>query len=170
MYSVIKFCKNKKVLGLFKNCYMDILIELARNSIFEDLKKQIYEGDDVNKADYSNNGWTPLIYTSHYGRFHIVKELINVGVDINKTDNFGCTALIYASTYGYLNIVKILLEFGADIYKNSIDKHTALSIALQNGHKEIVNIIKEKMIKDIMISGCILLPHDILHKIIMEML
>ncbi len=75
---------------------------------------------------------------------------------------------MYASKYGRVEIVKELLKAGAKIYDYS---HIWVpDDVIGNNHTEIVKIIKEQMIKDIMESKCLLLPYDIVHKIVIDML
>ncbi len=137
------------------------------------VRKLIMEGTDVNKT--FEQGQTVLMCVSNvlrgYRNLDIVKELIKAGADVNKANMWGWTALIIASDHDHdynIKVVKELIKAGADVHKKNDDGNTALMIALQNGNTKIVKIIKEQIIKDT--KKCLLLPHDIVYKIVMEML
>ncbi len=141
----------------------------SRDGFTEIVKEYIKTGDDVNKVKH--DGWTALMHASFHGNIEIVKELLRCrSIDVNKVNDDGWTALMHASLNGHSEIVNLLIKAGADINKQSTSGWTALICASLTGYKEIVKVIKEKMLKDIMTSKCLLLPYDIVHKIVIEMI
>ncbi len=148
------------------------LMYASRNGHTEIVKELIRcHNIDINKTD--DIGDTALMCASRFDHTEIVKELIRChNIDINKTDDYEYTALMWASCRGHINIVRILIESGADLYKanKNVNKNghaAAIILASVYDNTEIVKVIKEQMIKDIMISKCLLLPYDIIHKIVM---
>lgn len=82
-----------------------------------------------------------------YGRFAIVRELLENGADPNViAAGFNCaqTALFMACQEGYFEIVRLLLEYGADVsIPERKYKMTPVSIAASNGHVDVVRILLE---------------------------
>jgi len=61
------------------------------------------------------DGWTLLLYACEYGQEKIVKDLVELGFDVNLEDHNGWIPLYCACRKGNLDIVKYLVEHGADI-------------------------------------------------------
>lgn len=71
---------------------------------------------DVNFASISDhNGRTPLHVAASEGHFHIVKFLVEKGVDVNAADNFGVTPLREAIRKQNDDIAKYLKSHGAKL-------------------------------------------------------
>jgi ankyrin repeat protein len=106
-------------LGLAINC--------ASKEIFKDLI--------VAKADYSEkfaNGKTLLIAAAAWGRQDIVEILLDLGADINATDNNGSNALMDAILNSYppsQSVIKFLISKNININATNHDGLTALAIA-----------------------------------------
>ncbi len=60
------------------------------------------------------------------GNKTIVKNLIELGVDINEEYRKGWTPLLYACQKGHIKIVKYLVENGADMNKEIYDDNNPL--------------------------------------------
>lgn len=77
---------------------------------------------------------------------HIVKLLVDAGVDINWQDSSGETALHVAARFGHVDCAKILLE-GSDDQRADLElaentySWTPLHIASVDGHRAIVNLL-----------------------------
>jgi hypothetical protein len=70
-----------------------------------------------------------------------IKELLQLGVDINTRNHFKQTPLMIAALLGNMNIVTILLENGADF--DFIDNNglTALMLAARNGQLSVAELL-----------------------------
>ena len=60
----------------------------------------------------------------------MIRELISIGVDINKSGDHWRSPLLTAARYGSLDSLKLLLENHADVGAKSPDKETALHCAV----------------------------------------
>ena len=70
-----------------------------------------------------------------------IKELINMGADVNQKDISGISALGYASTWWNKEIAEILIQNGADVNQKDSNGKNALGHALIWEHKEIVKLL-----------------------------
>ncbi len=144
---------------------MDIFYYCRRMYYYDDVKKLIDKGANVNATD--KDGKTPLMIASENGRKYICKLLIEKNAIINaktkikseydgKYYNTGPTALMYASQYNHKKICELLIEKGANIdlhidgSKTGIKdaqyhhKWTALMYASKMGNKRICELLIEK--------------------------
>ena len=97
-------------------------------------------GADVN--EYSEYGWTPIMFAIQTYNTDIVTALVNAGADINAIAEDSSTPLIQAIiTAQNTDMIKTLLDLGADI--RTTDKHgrIALYYALQNTALKDTDII-----------------------------
>ena len=113
------------------------------------MREKLNEIAENHKKDFEakiRQGMTPLIRVSQKGDVKSVKEILDIGADINAQDKYyDMTALMHASAYGHKDVVNILTNRGADI--NAQDKHygmTALMHASAYGHKDVVNILTNR--------------------------
>lgn len=91
--------------------------------------------------DEENDGSTPLIYASCFGKLEIVKYLLQVGAKVDVQDKskkkiflhelpvnnnllVGWTALMWATTNGHHQIVQVLLEYSASSETKSASGRT----------------------------------------------
>jgi ankyrin repeat protein len=76
-------------------------------------------------------------------RFDIkkIKELIDMGADVNATDRIGSTLLMVASFWGHKEVADLLVENKADVNLKDKWNETALMYAARDGYKEIVEIL-----------------------------
>ena len=75
-------------------------------------------------------------------RFHIVKMLVDAGVNINAQDYEGQTAFHYAMDNW--DIAQLLIENSADVNKEDERKiYTPLCFAAYNGNVEVVKVLLE---------------------------
>lgn len=86
-------------------------------------------------------GFTELMALSVKSDIVHIRNLINLGEDLNATDDKGYSALMYASSIGAVEAVKLLIESGADKQIKTKKGNTAVYFANRNGHKEIEKIL-----------------------------
>ena len=84
-----------------------------------------------------------LIENCYPDRVHVVRELLEAGVDMEARDFYGNTALIMASSHGYPDVVRVLLEAGADKEAKNNNGYTALTAASRYGHRDVVQLLLE---------------------------
>lgn len=85
-----------------------------------------------------------LHIASANGHVDVVRQLIEIGADINKMSAEEGTPLSEACVYGHIDVVKLLVSKGAEIDKHSFNG-SAVELACQNGHVDVVEfLINEK--------------------------
>ncbi len=108
------------------------LLEACKNNNYEEAKKLIEQGADVNTKGEVE--FTPLHLASwNENGFEIARLLIEKGADVNAKDGYGYTPLHRAAqNYDGFEIAKLLIENVADV--NTKDKYgsTPLHIAASN--------------------------------------
>lgn len=98
---------------------------MVKNEI-EKIKAFVNEGANINVMFGSG---TALMKAAHVGYRDIVKDLIEIGVDVNVQNQKGYTALHYAALKDNFELVKELLAAGADPSLITNDGYTALQLA-----------------------------------------
>ncbi len=172
---------DKVEMEIINNCFKDIIqfimadywgklltIEIRNNNI-EAVKELIKTGANVNAI--GKYGQTAIVEASCLGNLNIVNELIRAGANVNAVNKYGhSTALIEASCYGHIEIIKKLIDAGANT--NAVNEwgFTPMIYASKYNRPKIIKILKEQNVNNIIKSKCLLLPHDIVYKIFMEML
>ncbi|KAK4516734.1 uncharacterized protein ATC70_011712 [Mucor velutinosus] len=92
--------------------------------------------------DEENDGSTPLIYASCFGKLDIVKYLLQVGAKVDVQDKIGWTALMWATTNGHHHIVQALLEYSASSETKSASGRTIYDLVdLEN--QDMINILNQ---------------------------
>ncbi|XP_007258487.3 ankyrin repeat domain-containing protein 12 isoform X1 [Astyanax mexicanus] len=95
--------------------------------------------DKVNKRN--ERGETPLHMAAIRGDVKQVKELIELGADVNVKDFAGWTPLHEACNLGYYDVAKVLIGAGAEVNTQGLDDDTPLHDASSSGHKDIVKLL-----------------------------
>ena len=75
---------------------------------------------------------------AYHGRYHMIQELLDGGVDVNLRKEPHLTALHATTMNGYWRCATLLLDRGADVNANSAKYGTALSIALYLGEQTMI--------------------------------
>ena len=83
---------------------------------------------------YAASNEVALLQAVKANDINVVKNLIDIGADVNAKDSDGNTALNFASFKGHIEIVKELLAKKVDVNT----KNEALYISSSEGHIEIV--------------------------------
>ena len=85
-----------------------------------------------------------LMSAAKEGRFQIVTNLVDAGVDLDGVDACGNSALMYAAGNGHLDFVTTLVQAGANVNRQGIEfGHTALHWATIARHTLIVRSLLE---------------------------
>ena len=87
------------------------------------------------------------------GQLHRVKHLLQLGVDLDFSDDAGFTALHHAATSGFEDVVDMLLEAGADVNRQSLDLGTPLCLASLRGRENLVSLLLSKYRARVNIAG-----------------
>ncbi|OMH39308.1 ankyrin repeat domain-containing protein [Motiliproteus sp. MSK22-1] len=93
--------------------------------------------------DSDSCGDTPLYYAVFRKELEIAKELIELGVDVNKKCEFGVTPIYEAIDKSNIPMIKLLLENGARVDIETEIGDTARELAKYINNQEILNLIKE---------------------------
>ena len=70
-----------------------------------------------------------------------VKELLDMGAQIDAVNKYGRTPLLYAALNGHTDIVKLLLDRGAEVDARDEEGWAPLHYAALNGHTDIVRLL-----------------------------
>ncbi|XP_059357098.1 ankyrin repeat domain-containing protein 12-like isoform X2 [Carassius carassius] len=95
--------------------------------------------DKVNKRN--ERGETSLHMAAIRGDVKQVKELIELGADVNVKDFAGWTPLHEACNLGYYDVAKVLIGAGAEVNTQGLDDDTPLHDASSSGHTDIVKLL-----------------------------
>ena len=82
-----------------------------------------------------------LVRAAEEGDIQYVRNLLDLGADINMRDKKGYTALIIATQYKYIVIIRLLLDRGADPNISSVYGDTPLIYASFGGRTDIVRLL-----------------------------
>jgi ankyrin repeat protein len=75
------------------------------------------------------------------GNAHIVRNLIERGMDVNARDRYGQTALMLAAHAGHCEIVETLIAHRADLNVTAKFGLSALMLALIAGHADVAHLL-----------------------------
>ncbi|XP_041430179.1 MGC83480 protein isoform X3 [Xenopus laevis] len=101
-----------------------LLLDASLEGEFDLVQRIIYEVEDPSKPN--DEGITPLHNAVCAGHHHIVKFLIDFGVNVNAADSDGWTPLHCAASCNSVHLCKMLVECGAAIFASTIsDVETA---------------------------------------------
>ena len=72
-------------------------------------------------------GWTPLFEACSGNHIHIVKWLLDRGVDPSACLKFSrMSPLMHAARRGFVTVCKVLVDHGADLWAKSVDSKMAI--------------------------------------------
>ncbi|XP_043372331.1 apoptosis-stimulating of p53 protein 1 isoform X9 [Dermochelys coriacea] len=95
-----------------------LLLDASLEGEFDLVQRIIYEVDDPSKPN--DEGITPLHNAVCAGHHHIVKFLLDFGVNVNAADSDGWTPLHCAASCNSVHLSKLLVESGAAIFASTI--------------------------------------------------
>ena len=92
-----------------------------------------------------DNGWTALIFGSHFEKKEAVRLLLkaNASPNLQSKNIHSITPLYAASGKGHADVVSLLLKANADPNIQANDGATPLIIASQRGHYNVVSLLLE---------------------------
>ena len=119
----------------------DQLLEASTTDDVEKVKSLINLGADIYYKD--DTGRTAFMYATYHRHLNVMRYFIELGVDINATDNNGFRALNVISTrYGEnIEVVQLLLDAGADVNSRTGNGFTALLNASKNGQLNVMKLL-----------------------------
>ncbi|XP_052002046.1 protein phosphatase 1, regulatory subunit 13Ba isoform X2 [Xyrauchen texanus] len=101
-----------------------LLLDASLEGEFDLVQRIIYEVE--NPSTPNDEGITPLHNSVCAGHHHIVKFLLDFGVNVNAADSDGWTPLHCAASCNNVHLCKLLVESGAAIFATTIsDVETA---------------------------------------------
>uniref|UniRef100_A0A8C5FIL6 SH3 domain-containing protein n=1 Tax=Gadus morhua TaxID=8049 RepID=A0A8C5FIL6_GADMO len=101
-----------------------LLLDASLEGEFDLVQRIIYEVENPSTAN--DEGITPLHNAVCAGHHHIVKFLLDFGVNVNASDSDGWTPLHCAASCNSVHLCKLLVESGAAIFASTIsDVETA---------------------------------------------
>ncbi|KAI0107186.1 ankyrin repeat-containing domain protein [Nemania sp. FL0031] len=94
-------------------------------------------GVGITSVTKSLGGLIPLCLACLWGKPRVAEKLLELGADIDQTDDSGWPPIIIAAYFGHWQVVQILLDHGVDIETSTSEGDgTALLYALTGGHTE----------------------------------
>ncbi len=98
------------------------------------------KGAEVNAQN--DSGKTALMLAAFLGKLNIIKELLNNGASLTRTDKAGCTVLHYAVDGGNLEAIQYFLMENVDINARDNNGWTPLlRSASVGGVKEVADLL-----------------------------
>ena len=92
----------------------------------------------MSNFDLSTDFYNAILYKNT----ELVKGLLNIGADVNKTYDDACTPLLIATYNGDINCMKVLLENGADVNKqNSFNGETPLFSTIKYNNSNYFQVL-----------------------------
>ena len=96
---------------------------------------------DIEWNQKNESGNTALHVAAEYGHVHLVRFLLEKGINVESEGYYGTTALHRAVTAGHYFVVSLLLKEGANVQARSGDGKTALHRAADAGHESLVRLL-----------------------------
>ncbi|KAM6973264.1 protein phosphatase 1, regulatory subunit 13Ba [Aplochiton taeniatus] len=134
-----------------------LLLDASLEGEFDLVQRIIYEVE--NPSTPNDEGITPLHNSVCAGHHHIVKFLLDFGVNVNAADSDGWTPLHCAASCNSVHLCKMLVESGAAIFATTIsDVETAADKCeeMEEGYTQCSQFlygVQEKL--GVMNKGCV---------------
>lgn len=96
------------------------------------------------KTKYHSTPDAQLLKAAHEGNPDALKTALQVGANVNVTDDQDISALRWAAQSGQSEVVRLLLDAGANINQQSASGWTALMQAVIAGNVETVSLLIER--------------------------
>lgn len=132
----IKLVKGKE---LYDTLYAALNDTLNPNDYVKVFK--ILEDPDIDVNWKNDEGKTPLMLATLYGKIEIVRLLIKAGANVNAKNKDGSTALKWTVSNNYNEIAKLLIAAGANVNEQDDQGNTILIWAARCDCTEIVKLL-----------------------------
>jgi methionyl-tRNA formyltransferase len=127
--------------------FIDRIEEILKYIEIDDIEtiKTIYTTYAYNINDWGKHGWTPLMVAAYFGRFEIVKFLIQNGANINAVNFNGTSVLMYAMTYASntsdTKTLDFLLDQGCNINHVDYRGKSVFNYTIEYGNIKVIEKI-----------------------------
>ncbi len=105
-------------------------------------------GADVNER-MESDGSTPIMNAATCGHTTTLKELAELGADVNAADNNGDMAVMFEASGGHTATVKELWSLEADVKAATNRGKTAIMFAPYGGHTATVKALAVKSVHEV---------------------
>ena len=124
--------------------------QLALASSIDDLETfNKYIGKLPSLEFKNDKGWTLLIMAAFAHSYNITKLLIQMGADVNATNNKGTTVLMYAKTKvkenNNFSFLDFLIDNGADVTAKDLAGKNVLDYVRETKDETIVKYFEKKL-------------------------
>lgn len=119
------------------------IFEAVRNSDLAQVK-ELLEKDPKMINLKTASGMSILHEAVNTGEISIIKELIDMGMDVNDSNMYGWTAFHIASANGDIEIIELLINNGAGLDILTIDGNTPYNLASEMGQGGAAEILLSK--------------------------
>lgn len=131
---------NKEVVEVLLCLRSDLLHIEAGQGHLDTMKRLLENGPPITRLVVGE--WVPFAAANR--REGGLKQLLDLGADVNSKDTVGRTPLSYAARNGYEGNLELLLQKGANVNSKDTTSRTPLSYAAENGHEGSLGLLLQK--------------------------
>jgi len=103
---------------------------------------KVYDEND-NRKFVENLGQRLLLWAACFGQLRVVELLVDMGVDVDFSDNYEDTCLHLTVRKGNTPMVRTLLSVGASVNVKNRFKKTPIFYAVENGDEKLIKCLLE---------------------------
>ena len=119
-------------------------LHIAADYVHLDLCRTLINNHKVDVQVPDNYGWAALHYFARNGSYELVKDVADMGIDINLKTNNGENCLHIAAGYGHFNLCRMLIsKHNVDMLLPDNHGWTALHYFAKNGSCELVKAVAD---------------------------
>lgn len=119
-----------------------LLFELVSLNLYEEIS--LLKNDRLNLEITDTKGRNALFWSIYHEHHEVLKTLIAMGCDVEKSVIDGLPALHYAVYKNNIQITELLLDKGIDIESRDRYDHTALEYAFLYESEEMINLLTQR--------------------------
>ncbi len=124
-----------------------ILTQACIDDDVETMQKYISQFSNLEHKN--EKGWTLLVIASFAHSYKVVEKLLEMGADVNATNNKGTTVLMYAKTKVKANnnfaFLDFLIDKGADPSKKDISGKNVLDYVRDTNDEPLIKYFEKKL-------------------------